>query len=102
MRVGQIMIHQKPRLFQGLLARVAAADVYLSRETHMPYIYITLLSLIATLQLQRESPTYILNEDTQLVIRAIAVSHTACKDEFRRKLRSHSWSVISFFIIYCT
>ena len=25
-----------------------------------------------------------LNEDTQLVMRAIGVSHTACKDEFRR------------------
>ena len=40
-----------------------------------------------------ESPTYILNEDTQPVMRAIGVSHTACKDEFRRNLRSHSWSV---------
>ena len=41
------------------------------------------------------------NEDTQLVMRAIGVSHTACKDEFRRNLRSHSvWSVFSFFIIY--
>ena len=39
------------------------------------------------------------NEDTQLVIRAIGVSHTACKDEFRRNLRFHSWSVFSFFII---
>ena len=30
---------------------------------------------------------YILDEDTQLVIRAIGVSHTAsCKDEFRRNL----------------
>ena len=28
--------------------------------------------------------TYILNEDTQPVIRAIGVSHTACKDEFRQ------------------
>ena len=46
-----------------------------------------------------ESPTYILNEDTQLVMRAIGVSHTACKDEFRRNLQSHSWSVFSFFII---
>ena len=44
-------------------------------------------------------PTYVLNEDTQLVIRAIGVSHTACKDEFRRNLRSHSWSAFSFFII---
>ena len=33
-------------------------------------------------------------------MRAIGVSHTACKDEFRRNLRSHSWSVFSFFIIY--
>ena len=61
---------------------------------------ITLLTLIATLKLQGESPTYILNEDTQPVIRAIGVSHTACKDEFRQYLRSHSWSVFSFFIIY--
>ena len=45
------------------------------------------------------SPTYVLNEDTQLVIRAIGVSRTACKDEFRRNLRSHSWSEFSFFII---
>ena len=28
--------------------------------------------------------TYILNEDTPPVIRAIGVSHTACKDEFRQ------------------
>ena len=27
-------------------------------------------------------PGYILNEDTQPVIRVIGVSHTACKDEF--------------------
>ena len=33
-------------------------------------------------------------------MRAIGVSHTACKDEFRRNLRSHSWSVFSFFIRY--
>ena len=33
-------------------------------------------------------------------MRAIGVSHTACKDEFRRTLRSHSWSVFLFFIIY--
>ena len=33
-------------------------------------------------------------------MRAIGVSHTACKDEFRRNLRSHSWSVFSFFIIW--
>ena len=36
---------------------------------------ITLLTLIATL-FQGESPTYILNEDTQPVIRAIGVSHS--------------------------
>ena len=36
------------------------------------------------------------------VIRAIGVSHTACKDEFRRNIRSHSWSVFLFFssIVY--
>ena len=39
-----------------------------------------------------------LNEDTRLVMRAIGVvSHTACKDEFRRNLRSHSWSVFSSY-----
>ena len=43
-----------------------------------------------------ESPTYALNEDTQPVIRAIGVSHTACKDEVRQYLRSHSWSVFLF------
>ena len=45
----------------------------------------------------RRRQTYIydiiLNEDTQPVIRAIGVSHTACKDEFRQNVRSHSWSV---------
>ena len=35
-----------------------------------------------------------------IVTCAIGVSHIACKDEFRRNLRSHSWSVFSFFIIY--
>ena len=35
-------------------------------------------------------------------MRAIGASHTACKDEFRRNLRSHSWSVFSFFIIMRT
>ena len=50
----------------------------------------TLLTLIATLWLQGESPIYILNEDRQPVIRAIRVSHTACKDEFRRNLRYHT------------
>ena len=32
-------------------------------------------------------------------IESYHISHTACKDEFRRNLRSHSWSVFSFFII---
>ena len=39
-----------------------------------------------TVQCLGESPTYILNEDTQPVIRAIGVSHTARKDEFRQNL----------------
>ena len=60
-------------------------------------INITLLTLEqATLWFQRESPTYTLNEDTQPVIRAIGVSHTACKHEFRQNIRSHSWSVFLF------
>ena len=46
--------------------------------------------------LQGESPTYILNEDTQPVIRAIGVSHTACKDEFRQNIWPHSWNVFQF------
>ena len=33
------------------------------------------------------------NKDIQPVIRAIGVSHTACKDEFRQKLLSHSAGV---------
>ena len=41
-----------------------------------------------------ESPTY---KDTQPVIRAIGVSHTACKYEFRRNLRPRSWSVFLVF-----
>ena len=41
---------------------------------------ITLLTLIATLQLQGELPTSVLNEDTQPVLRAIGVSPTACKE----------------------
>ena len=31
--------------------------------------------------------------DTQPVIRAIGVSHTACKYEFRQNIRSHSWKM---------
>ena len=57
---------------------------------------ITLLTLIAPLQLQGESPTYIVNEDTPPVIRAIGVSHTACKNEIRQNILSHSWCV--FFV----
>ena len=45
-------------------------------------------------------PIYILNEDTQPVIRAIGVSHTACKDEFRQNIRSHSWSVYFFHNVW--
>ena len=44
-------------------------------------------------------PKIIYNENTQPEIRAIGVSHTACKDEFRRNLRSHSWCIF-IFIIY--
>ena len=50
--------------------------------------------------MQGESPTYILNEDTQPVIRAIGVSHTTCKDKFRQNIRSPSWSVYFFYNIY--
>ena len=57
---------------------------------------ITLLTLISTLLLQGESPTYVLHEDTQPVRRAIGVSHTAYKDELRQNIRSHSRSVFSF------
>ena len=38
--------------------------------------------------------------DDIIPMRAIGVSHTACKDEFRGNLRSHSWSVFSFDIIF--
>ena len=57
---------------------------------------ITLLTLIAALLFEGESPTYILNEDTQPVIRSIGLSHTACIGEFRQNLRSHSRSVFPF------
>ena len=33
------------------------------------------------------------------IMRAVEVSHTACKYEFRQNLRSHSWSVFHFYII---
>ena len=58
---------------------------------------ITLLALIALELQEEESPTYILNEDTQPVIRVIGVSHTACQDEFRQNLLSHSRSVFFFY-----
>ena len=74
----------------------------LTPASYLSCRYITLLTRIATLQLQGESPTYILDEDTQPVIRAIGVSHTACKDEFRQNPRSHSWSVFPIFIIEYT
>ena len=54
-------------------------------------IHNTRLTLIATLLLQGESPTFIHKEDTQPVIRAIGVLHTACEDEFRQNIRSHSY-----------
>ena len=37
-----------------------------------------------------------LYQDTQPVIHAIGLSHTACKYEFRQSARSHSWSVNYF------
>ena len=40
--------------------------------------------------------TNVLNYERIVTIFAIGVSHTACKDEFRRNLRSHSWSVFLF------
>ena len=57
---------------------------------------ITLLTLIATPCLQGESPTYILNQDTQPIKRAIGVSHTACEDEFKQYIPSHSRRVFLF------
>ena len=40
-----------------------------------------------------------LMRDTHPIIRALGISHTACKYEFRRNLRSHTSSVFLFFII---
>ena len=37
---------------------------------------------------------------THLVARAIGVSQTACTDEFRGNLRSHSWTEFEFYIIF--
>ena len=53
---------------------------------------ITLLSYIATLKFEGESPTCILDEDAQHVICVIRVPHTACEDEFRQNIRSHKQS----------
>ena len=50
--------------------------------------------------MQGESPTYILNEDTQPVRRAIGVSHTACKDEFRPKYSISQLERIFIFMMY--
>ena len=46
-----------------------------------------------------ESPTYILNEDTHPVIRAIGVSHTSCKYKFRQNLRSPAGVYFNFHYI---
>ena len=54
-----------------------------------------------TVVLRGVADLYVVDEDTQPVIRAIGVSHTACEDEFRRSLGSHSWmGCCSIFIIY--
>ena len=55
-----------------------------------------------SLYLQRESPTYILDEDTQSATRAIGVSHTAGKDESGQNIRSHSWSVFQLLLYLST
>ena len=46
------------------------------------------------------TPTYMLNADTHPVIRPIAVSHAACKDEFRQKCSISQLECIFLFIIY--
>ena len=51
------------------------------------------------IMLQGESATYILNEDTQPVKRAIGVSHIVCKDEFRQNLDLTSGVYFAFAII---
>ena len=55
--------------------------------------YIPVLKKSVTCQNNILADLHPYNEDTQPVIRAIGVSHTACKDEFRQNIRSHSWSV---------
>ena len=72
-----------------VLSPLSSHGVGAERLGHMVYIPIVYI--------QGESPTNILNEDTHPVIRAIGVSHTACKDELRQNLRSHSWSVFYFY-----
>ena len=78
-----------------LLSDLSPSETGFIGPGHTPTI-ITLLTLTATLLLQGESPLYILNQDTRPVIRAIGVSHTACKDEFRQNIRSHRYSVLYF------
>ena len=42
---------------------------------------------------------YVHSYTQQSVVRAIGVSHTACKCELRRNLRSHGWSVFLFLYV---
>ena len=75
-------------------------------SSHRP-TNITLLTLVQAtlLQFQGESPTYILNEDTHPVIRAIGVSHTACKNISFEEIFDLTAGVVYFYffiIIYDT
>ena len=76
------------------LVELCTLNSHLTIYTHSHRLTnITLLTLTATPVVSRGVADL---WDTQPVIRAIGVWYTACKDEFRRNLRSHSWSAFWF------
>ena len=83
-------------------------SIFHSHKNHRKRSYahrltnITLLTRIATLLFQGESPTYILNEDTQPVIRAIGVSQTTCAEMSCDKIfnLTAGWSGFTFRCFY--
>ena len=97
---SQILVYRDAYLLMFLRSHYPPNVVTSSKIT----ILITTLerkSCIILNLLQGESPTCTLNEDTRAVIRAIGVSHTACKYEFRQNIRSHNWSEVAFCPTMC-
>ena len=64
-------------------------------------VNITLLTLVQTkLWFQGKPPTYILNEDTQAIIRAIGVSHTQLAKMSFGKIFDFTAGVYFYFLYY--